>query len=61
MLSVSEMLHLLEQKRIGCRNDIGIQPVVLKRGLLDTSKGLTLTSDAALRMIEGEERAKRVK
>lgn len=54
MLSVEKMIHLLEQKRIALRNDIGIQPVLFSRGFLDTSKGLTLQSGAAMRIIGGD-------
>lgn len=61
MLSIQGMFRLLEQKRLACRYNIGIQPVVLRRGFLDTSKGLTLTSDEAMALIERGEAGKKSK
>ena len=61
MMPVDDILRLLEQKRLACRSEMGIQPIVLKRGFLDTSKGLTLTSSEAMKIIEREEAIKQAK
>ena len=43
------------------RVNAGIQRTVLKRGLLDMSKGLTVTSDEALKLVEEAAASKKAK
>ena len=53
--------EVVAAKKLACRSEMGIQPIVLKRGFLDTSKGLTLTSSEEMKTIEREKAIKQAK
>lgn len=56
-----DMARMLEEKRAMLRTGAGIKPIVLKRGFIDTSAGINLTSEEAMAMAmrkEDDERRK---
>lgn len=59
--SVEQLRTILEEKRQAKRNGLSIQPVVLKRGYVDTSRGLTLTSTEAMSLVRAQEHSEKVK
>jgi len=50
-------MRILEEKRRLVRDSFEIQPPVVCRVFLDTTYGLVLTSDAAMRAVEQQEQA----
>lgn len=59
IVSVKNMMALLDIKRAELGENIEFQPVVVRRGFLDTSKGLCLTSEEALKIIQAKEASDR--
>lgn len=54
MMSMEELKSLFEAKRVANASGQCLQPVVLKKGYLDTSRALTLTSAEAMAMIQSQ-------
>jgi len=50
----SVMQELVNKRRL-LRENVCIQPAVLRRGSLDTTSGLVLTEDIALKLLEEQE------
>ena len=61
MVPVDDMLRLLQQKKLACGSEMNIQPIVLKKGFLDTSKGLNLMISEEMKTIKHEEAIKQAK
>lgn len=59
ILSVKEMEEMLELKRKTRAQGIGLRPKVSKCGYLDTSKGLNLCSQEAMKLVKEQEERKR--
>lgn len=45
---VPEMMAMLDEKWTALRNNLKLKPVVVRRGFLDTSKVMLLTSDETM-------------
>ena len=61
IMSVEELQLLFEAKRAAKEASECLQPVVLKRGYFDTSRGLTLTSTEAMALIQAQYRMERAR
>lgn len=57
VLSTDDLKRMMEEKRSAVRNGDCLQPVVSKRGSIDTANGLVVTSEGALRLIEAQQSA----
>lgn len=61
IMSTNEMESLLEKKRTRMRNSVGVNIVAIKRGFIDTSRGVNLTSDSAMELARAREAQQTVK
>ena len=61
VLGVEELSILLEEKREAKRHGMCFQPIVLRRGWVDTSKGLTLTRRDVMELVTAQERKEKAK
>lgn len=57
--TIEEMERMLEEKRVMLRSKAGLNPIVLKRGFIDTSAGVNLTSKDAMDLVSKKEDAER--
>lgn len=55
MSGVKEMENLITAKRERLRQGHDIQPVVLRRGFVDTTQGMVLTREEAMKLVEKNE------
>jgi len=55
VLGPNDIVRLLEQKRELARSGVGLQPAVLRRGFLDTTVGIVLTSEDAMKAVKAQE------
>ena len=55
IMKAEDIEGILEAKRMQLRKNIGLQPVVIRHGFLDTTVGLCLTSREALRMARNKD------
>ena len=61
IVTVQELSQLLEERRTEKRAGLKLQPVVLKRGSVDTTYGLNLTSQEAFELCASQVRADRAR
>ena len=60
-LDVEELSILLEEKREAKRHGMCFQPIVLRRGWVDISKGLTFTRRDVMELVTAQERKEKAK
>ena len=61
IVSVEDLERMLKAKQEEYRNNQGVQKVVMKRGFVDTSTGLQLTSKAVMEKVANKEAVQRKK
>lgn len=59
--TVADMEKMLREKMMLMRSGAGLKPIVLKRGFIDTSAGINLTSEEAMAMVLEKEESDRRK
>lgn len=57
-MSTSELNHLLNVKREHIKAVEFLQPIILRRGHVETTKALVVTGEAALLQLKNEEQKK---